>query len=297
MKVDFSKVTRFAGRIGLKLKAASPEIMLAGGIACVIGAGVLACRATLTAKDIVEDTHKMIDDAQDDAFERRLPETIRKRNIFKVYVHQTGMMARVYAPALAVGTVGLGLIIGSHCVLNRRYIGTAAAYKAMEEAFRAYRKRVKEELGEEAENDIYYGRKRTESVNDIEDPEAIITPTGVVLNPKYCHSPYARFFDETAGGWKKSAEYNLVFLRSQQAYANNLLRARGHVFLNDVYDMLGIPRSQAGAVVGWVEGFGDNYIDFGLDDIYNEGARDLVNGYDRSILLDFNVDGVIWDKI
>ena len=61
--------------------------------------------------------------------------------------------------------------------------------------------------------------------------------------------------------------------------------------------MLGIPRSQAGAVVGWVLGEGDDYIDFGMFDGNNMATRDFVNGYERSILLDFNVDGVIYDLI
>jgi hypothetical protein len=64
--------------------------------------------------------------------------------------------------------------------------------------------------------------------------------------------------------------------------------------------MLGIDRSKAGSVVGWVitkEGTGDNFIDFGVFDGDNPRARDFVNGREGSILLDFNVDGVIYDKI
>lgn len=302
MNIDFSKVTRFAGRIGLKLKEASPEIMLVGGVIGVVGATVLACRATLKAPDIIEETHEMLDEIEEDAIDRRLPEKYRKRNIFKVYIHQTTKMAQIYAPSLALGGASLALIVGSHCVLNRRYIGTTAAYKALEEAFKAYRKRTKELLGEEKEKDLYLGREYRENipVNDYDEEtgEAIITPNnGVVINPQYPGSPYARFFDENSPEWKKNAEYNHIFLVAQQNYANNLLKARGHVFLNEVYDMLGIPRSQAGAVVGWILGGGDDYIDFGMNDIYRETARDFVNGYDRSILLDFNVDGVIYDKI
>jgi hypothetical protein len=112
-------------------------------------------------------------------------------------------------------------------------------------------------------------------------------------------SIYARFFDPTSTSWSKEPEYNLIFVQCQQNYANDLLRARGHVFLNEVYDMLGIPRSQAGAVVGWIlsqDRTTDNYIDFGVFDD-EKNARDFVNGYEGSILLDFNVDGVIFDKI
>lgn len=302
MNFDFAKVTRFAGRVGLKLKAASPEIMLGLGIVGVIGAGYLACKATLKSQAVIEETHEMIDDAEIDAVDRRLPEKYRKKAIFKVYVHQTAKMARIYAPAMAVGAASLALIIGSHSILNRRYLGVTAAYKAVEEAYRAYRKKVANMIGEEEEKDLYLGRERRDDIpvetNDPNNGDPVISATsGVVVNPKYNVSPYARFFDERSSQWEKNAEFNNIFLRSQQNYANNLLRARGHLFLNEVYDMLDIPRTQEGQVVGWVLGNGDDYVDFGLNDCYREKVRDFVNGYERSILLDFNVDGVIYDKI
>jgi hypothetical protein len=110
---------------------------------------------------------------------------------------------------------------------------------------------------------------------------------------------YARFFDETCNDWKRNAEYNRAFLQCQQSYYNQMLQSRGHVFLNEVYDSLGIPRSQAGAAVGWIlSKDGDNFVDFGIfDDLTNPHVRDFVNGHENSILLDFNVDGIIWDKI
>ena len=113
------------------------------------------------------------------------------------------------------------------------------------------------------------------------------------------YSDYARIFDDGCTGWSKNAEYNLMFLKQQQAYANTLLKNNGYLFLNEVYDMLGIPRSKAGQVVGWIydekNPIGDNFVDFGIYDLYNEKARDFVNGYERSIVLDFNVDGNVWD--
>lgn len=111
-------------------------------------------------------------------------------------------------------------------------------------------------------------------------------------------SIYARFFDESCAAWSKDAEYNLTFLKGQQAHANDILRARGYVFLNEVYDMLGMPRTKAGQAVGWIydesNPYGDNYIDFDLND---ERCSTFVNGYERSVLLDFNVDGNIVDKV
>jgi hypothetical protein len=52
-------------------------------------------------------------------------------------------------------------------------------------------------------------------------------------------------------------------------------------------------------MVGWIDGGdGDGYVDFGIYDIAAvNNRREFINGYEPSIILDFNVDGVIWDKI
>lgn len=112
------------------------------------------------------------------------------------------------------------------------------------------------------------------------------------------HSMYARFFDESRPGWTRDAHVNHMFLRSQQAYANDLLKLKGHMFLNDVYEMLGIPKTKIGQVVGWVyevdNAIGDNYIDFGILEKCNS---EFVSGDVNVALLDFNVDGMILDRI
>ena len=111
-------------------------------------------------------------------------------------------------------------------------------------------------------------------------------------------SDYARFFDESCPAWEKDAEYNLMYLKKQQTYCNDLLKMKGHLFLNDVYDMLGIPKIKAGQVVGWIydekNPIGDNYVDFGL---YKERNEDFINGFENVALLEFNVDGNILDRI
>ena len=111
-------------------------------------------------------------------------------------------------------------------------------------------------------------------------------------------SVYARFFDEYSPQWTAYPEQNLVFLKHTESMMNDMLLAKKHVFLNEVYDALGIERTSAGAVVGWVlNGDGDNFISFGMYDFDSERGRAFINGNEHSILLDFNVDGVIFDKI
>ena len=96
-----------------------------------------------------------------------------------------------------------------------------------------------------------------------------------------------------------------------QARANDLLKAKGYLFLNDVYDMLGIPRTKAGQIVGWTydretcesktvdengDPVGDGFIDFGIFNAKRPNRR-FVDGYESVILLDFNVEGNVLDLL
>lgn len=114
-------------------------------------------------------------------------------------------------------------------------------------------------------------------------------------------SQYARIFDDSCVGWTKVPEYNMCFLKEQQNYCNYLLKKKGHLFLNEVYDMLGIPRTVAGTKVGWVYDedypIGDNFVDFGIFDTNDERNSDFINGYRNTAILDFNVDGDILNYI
>lgn len=114
-------------------------------------------------------------------------------------------------------------------------------------------------------------------------------------------SQYAKIFDDSCVGWTKDSEYNMYFLKSQQDYCNDKLKAKGHLFLNEVYDILGFPRTKAGAVVGWVydekNPIGDNFVDFGLFGMNDDRNYDFVSGFKNTAILDFNVDGNILNYI
>jgi hypothetical protein len=102
-------------------------------------------------------------------------------------------------------------------------------------------------------------------------------------------SLYARRFDFTNKHWSPNAAHNKMFLHTQQSYLNDVLAARGHVFLNDVHDALGLDRTTAGQLVGWLRGGeGDGFIDLGITEDENDPGV---------FLLDFNVDGLIYEKI
>ena len=285
--------TKAAGRTGLLLKKYSPEILTGVGIVGVVGSAVLASKATLRLEEVVEETQDTLSNISKAM--RESPKYTEKDALHdKTIAYTRGALAvvKLYGPALSLGMASIGCILAAHGIMKKRNAALVAAYKAVEESFNKYKQRVIEELGEDQERDIRFGIREEE------------TKDGDKTEVKHYFadeemSPYARFFDEHSSAWQKNAEYNLMYVKCQQNYANDLLKSRGHVFLNEVYDMLGLPHSQAGSVVGWISDSenGDNFIDFNIYDFTSDEARAFVNGEERSILLDFNVDGVIYDKI
>ena len=288
-----------------KVEKHSPEILMGVGVVGVVATTVTACRATMKLNDILDEcveTRDKIKSVQDNPeYEDRYSEEDAQKDLTINYV-QTGVkIAKLYAPSVALGVLSVGCLLGSHNVMQKRNAALSAAYLTVDKSFKEYKQRVIDRVGEEVEKEIRYGIKAeevAETVVDEDGNETTVTETVKMMNPNL-YSDYARFFDESSPYWQKDPEYNLVFLKAQQQYANDLLRAKGRLFLNDVYDMLGIEKTKAGQIVGWVYDYdnpvGDNFVDFGIYDMSKERVRAFVNGYETNILLDFNVDGNIWD--
>lgn len=289
-----SIITRFGGRSVLLAKKHSPTILTATGIVAGITSTVLASKATLKLEGEVDHLRETVDNANNMLDRKQMTDQEHRKEVAYIYARSALAIGRLYAPAASVGVAGIACVISAQGIMQRRNAALTAAYVAVEKGFAEYRKRVEEALGEEKEYELSHGIT-TEDKQDTKKGE--VTKVSTIEDPNAI-SVYARFFDEHNDHWTKTPEYNLMFVKSQQNYANDLLHSRGHVFLNEVYDMLGLERSQAGQVVGWVRGSGgDDYIDFGLYRGNNEKVREFVNGFERSILLDFNVDGVVLDKI
>lgn len=288
-----------------KAKKHSPEILAVVGVAGVITSGVMACKATMKLNDILEDSKETIDKikevSNDPSYADKYSEEDAKKDLTISYV-QTGVkVAKLYAPSVALGTFSLSCLLISNNILRKRNMALSAAYLTVDKSFKEYRNRVSERFGEQVEKEIRYNIKAQEVETVVKNEDG--TETTVVEEIKVAdpnlYSDYARFFDESCAAWQRDPEYNLMFLKSQQQYANDLLKSRGRLFLNEVYDMLGIDRTKAGQVVGWiydpVNSVGDNFVDFGIYDMDKERVRAFVNGYEPNILLDFNVDGNVWD--
>lgn len=299
-----ASINKSFNKASLKVKKYSPEILIVTGVAGIVASTVLACKATTKINDILEKSKKDIDVIHDcvnnEEFKNQYTVEDSKRDLTLVYFQTSIKIVKLYAPSVILGILSLSSIIVSNNILRRRNVALAAAYATIDTSFKEYRSRVVERFGEEVERELKYGIKAKQIEETVIDEESgkkkKIKKKINVVDPNM-HSEYARFFDESCSTWEKDSEYNLMFLRAQQQFANDKLKAKGHLFLNEVYDMLDIPRTAAGQQVGWVYNdnnpVGDNYVDFGIYDLYKEKNRDFVNGYERSILLDFNVDGNI----
>lgn len=306
------QTAKFAiGRGGLILKKYSPEILTAAGVIGTVGSTVLACKATLKVEDILDEAKKksnLINAVHDGEIEVDAEYTDKdySKDLLVNRTQTAIKLIKLYGPAISLGALSITAILGGQHILRKRNVAVMAAYKLCEESFNNYRSRVKDELGDEKDRQFYYGMTE-ETVKDkvkSKDGKTKTVTKKVEKAPDHLYSQYARFFDEANINWDKSPEQNMYFLKMVQNQMNDKLKARGHVFLNEVYDALGFDRSEAGQLVGWVWNkdntameAGDGYIDFGIFDGNDYAKRAFVNGDERSILLDFNIDGMIYDLI
>ena len=302
-----NNVSRTFHKVGFKLRKHSPEILVVAGVIGTVTSAVMACKATTKVSAILEEAKTQVDAVHEISNNPELVEAhqytedVQKKDLAIVYT-QTGLkLAKLYGPSVVLGVASIGAILGGHNILHKRSVALAAAYATVEKGFKEYRGRVIERFGKDLDRELKYNIKAKEIeevVTNEDGTETTVTKTVPTADPNL-NSDYARFFDDGCKGWDKNAEYNLMTLKAVQTQATDKLRAQGFLFLNDVYEMLGIPKTKAGQVVGWIydkseNPIGDNYVDFGLYDQNNEKARDFVNGRERVFLLEFNVDGNIW---
>ena len=283
----------------------SPEILAGVGVVGVVASTVMACKATMKLNDILEESKETRDKIREvesnPRYEEQYSHEDAKKDLVINYTQTAMKVAKLYAPAVILGSASLGCLLASNDILRKRNAALSAAYMTVDKSFKEYRQRVVDRFGEEVEKEIRYNIKAEEVTSTVvaeDGSETTVTETIKTMDPNL-YSDYAKFFDEASPYWQKDPEYNFMFLKSQQQYANDLLKARGRLFLNEVYEMLGIDKTKAGQIVGWVYNpenpIGDNFVDFGIFDMSKERVRAFVNGYEPNILLDFNVDGNIWD--
>ena len=300
-------LTRTLNRTGLKIKKHSPEILLVTGTVGIVASTVMACKATLKVEEIVDEAKDKLDMihrvSSDPTKAEQYPEEDSKKDLTIVYTQTVVKFIKLYGPSVTIGVASLACMIGSNRILNKRNAALAAAYAAVDKSFKEYRGRVIERFGKQMDRELRYNIKAQEieeTTVDENGKETVTKKTVEVMDPNN-YSQYAIVFDDGNEGWDPDPERSKYFLIQQQNWANERLKSRGHLFLNEVYDMLGAKRTKAGAQVGWVYDEknceGDNFVDFGIFDTNSPKARDFVNGIEKVIVLDFNVDGYILDMI
>lgn len=304
-----NKLTRKLYKVKFGLKKHSPEIFVGAGVVGVVASGVLACKATLKVNAIAEETKTNLNKIKvagekgvTEAGETYTEEDVKNETKI-VYIQTGAKLAKLYALPVGLGVVSIAAIIGGHNILRKRNIALAASYTALFNDYKGYRSRVVERFGEQLDKELKYNLKTAtveETVVNEDGTEQKVKKEVQVMNEPTKlenYSPFARFFDDGCTGWDPNPEYSLMFLNQQQNWANDKLKRQGYLFINDVYEMLGIPKTREGQVHGWIydekNPIGDNFVDFGIYDIHIEKNRDFVNGYEKVILLDFNHDGNI----
>lgn len=286
----------------MKLKKHSPEILVVAGIAGTVVSAVLACKATTKVAEILDETKGTLDTIHEGMETgaingQEYTTEDGKKDTVVVYA-QTGMkLAKLYAPAIILGTLSITSILASNNILRKRNVALGAAYAAIDKSFKEYRGRVIERFGEQVDTELKYGIK-AKKFEEIEvDPETgkekKVKKTVMVADPNL-QSDYAVYFDSKSRNYETNPDYNRMFLKAQQAFANDKLQTRGHLFLNEVLDDLDLPRTPAGQIVGWTKDGPDGYVNFRIVEV----ERETEDGrHEPALLLDFNVEGNIWEKM
>ena len=295
-------VNGVASKAVMKLKKHSPEILVVAGIAGTVVSAVLACKATTKVAEILDETKGTLDTIHEGMETgaingQEYTTEDGKKDTVVVYA-QTGVkLAKLYGPAIILGTLSITSILASNNILHKRNVALGAAYAAIDKSFKEYRGRVIERFGEQVDTELKYGIK-AKKFEEIEvDPETgkekKVKKTVMVADPNL-QSDYAVYFDSKSRNYETNPDYNRMFLKAQQAFANDKLQTRGHLFLNEVLDDLDLPRTPAGQIVGWTKDGPDGYVNFRIIEV----ERETEDGHhEPALLLDFNVEGNIWEKM
>ena len=304
MKVN--KLAKLFNAAKLFVKNHDADILVGSGIVAVVGGVISGCIAARKVDDILDEHEYEIEEvhAINDDENSEITKSEYNREVAKVYGGTILSFTKAFAPCVTLTTVGIALILKSHAVLKDKNLRLIAAYNVLDSSFRSYRERVKDKLGSEEEKKLYYGAEKLEIEREEQGKDGKWRKKKEVVDiyPQN-KSPYALIFDRYNVNYhfeEKEGPYamraNFMWLRGVEQMANIKLENRGQLTLNEVYKMLGYPESAAGCVVGWrtkENGGKDGYVSFGISD--ENACVVLSDGLMSSILLDFNVDGLIMD--
>jgi len=282
-----------AGKQILLTRKHSPVVLLAAGTVGFIGTVVLASRATLKMTEIFDEADELRAKSELalEGHRDKYTEEDAKTDSVLIKIQTATKIAKLYAPAAAVGALTLAAFTGSHVILTRRNAALGAAYIAVDKSFKQYRDRVVGELGNDKDREFLFGTFEEQVEVDTDDGKK--TKTVKRLGGEESEITYARCFNKENKHWKYGNYYNFTFLQAQERFANEKLNLHGYLSLNDVYKSLGFEPTKAGQIVGWTKKGGDGFVSFGI--VENDENGDFSNGDTDDVWLDFNVQGNILD--
>ena len=287
---------RAAGTITLAAKTHAPALLVAGGIATGIACVITACKATTKVSAIIEDAETEMIEA-DNALEH--PETLKKGETYTPEEHEKDIriirrnmvfrLIKNYAIPVALGVASIVCTLCGYKILHKRNAALAAAFNGLSAAFGKYRERVREECGDDADRHFRYGTKIRRIVSkDPDTGEETVQFKEDFDRPEFTFGDpqHYDFNAETSTEFHESFNrrpQNWQRLKDTYEWAEIQIATKGHLFLNDVLEMLGLPQCAAGQILGWRRRFSNDEeerfrcprISFGLETL----EADL-NGYD-----------------
>jgi len=186
MKLDFgsigNKVSELMGMTGLKLKEASPEILLGGGIILMGGAVITGILAARKHDQIIAEHEEELEEAKcsfvlpEDAIDpetneikteegsvtiemdlQKISDKEVARKVRHVYCRTAAKMCRLYAPTALLMALSTACFVGMHNIQGSRILGLSGALGGLREAYDAYQNRNIELNGEESHQMCKYG--------------------------------------------------------------------------------------------------------------------------------------------
>lgn len=302
MKINTKTLRKSFKKAQLTVRKHSPEILMVAGVIGTVAGAVMACKETLELEDVLDECkqEKMELEEQYAMCEEYSEDALKKDQV-KLTIKQVAKIVKLYAPSVIMEITSIGVIFASNDIMRKRNASMAAAYATLNSMYKRYRQNVIESYGEEVDKDMRFGVKHEKVTEIDEDGNKVKIDARIVDldNTALAISDYSRFFQAGCKGFDASSgRYNLLYLKGIQAMFNNKLIADGYVMLNDVYRELGFDTIPEGWSIGWVydeeNPIGDNYIDFGLYEARNKNQR-AVNDWEPVILMDFNVDGNLYE--
>lgn len=299
-----TNVKRAVYHVGFKAREKSPEILLISG---TIGVGITLFnfgKAVLKFQPVLQKHNERLQKLKDLEIAKKegveitkeAEEMDVKKARTSVYLETFKDAALIFGPSFLLGTASVSCFWISNGIMRARYLGLGAAYAAKLAESEHLESAVLAKYGADELAKLKSADDETiiESHVDEETGETVVDSV-----TRKSYSAYSKIFDETNVNYEKDPERNRFFLQGKQNWANQLLVTRGYLLLNEVYQMLDFEPTKAGYVMGWIHykdskealaNGSQNYVDFGIFNTSRDANRRFVNGYETSVVLDFNVD-------